>query len=75
MEEVEFKGKDFDSAYKIYKPEQIVRILNRLKGEGKVIDFEWLKRGDDYFEVFIIKTEEGETKKIYFNVTDLLNLY
>jgi hypothetical protein len=75
MGAVEFKGTDFDTAYKIYKPEQIVRILDKERGNGRVIDFEWLKRGEDYFEVFIIKTESGETKKVYFNVTDLLNLY
>ncbi len=74
-EEVKLKGRDFDSAYKIYKPEQIVRILDRESEGGHVEDFEWLKRGEDYFEVFLIKTKNGEIKKIYFNVTDLLNLY
>jgi len=71
----ETEGTGFDNAYKIYKPEQIVRILEKEKQGGKVIDFEWLKRGEEFFEVFIVKTAQGETKKIYFNVTDLLNLY
>ncbi len=75
MEEIEFKGTDFDTAYKIYKPEQIVRILDEEKKNGQVVDFEWLKRGEEYFEVFVIKTETGAIKKVYFNVTDLLNLY
>jgi len=75
MTKIESKGADFDTAYKIYKPEQIVHILEKAKEGGQVVDFEWLKRGDEYYEVFIIKTAKGDTKKIYFNVTDLLNLY
>jgi len=69
------RGTDFDTAYKIYKPEQIVRILDREKGSGKVEDFQWLKRGDDYFEVFIIRCADGKIKKVHFNVTDLLHLF
>jgi len=75
MNKLHIKGTDFDTAYKVYKPEQIVRILEEVKEGGKVTDFEWLKRGEDYFEVFIVKTGKGEIKKVYFNVTDLLNLY
>ncbi|NPA43538.1 MAG: hypothetical protein GXO27_05890 [Chlorobi bacterium] len=75
MENTHVQGTDFDTAYKIYKPEQIVRILEKEKGDGKVTDFQWLKRGEEYFEVFIIKMPSGELKKVYFNVTDLLHLY
>jgi hypothetical protein len=72
---IDKQGTDFEKAYKIFKPEEIVRILEKETGNGRVIDFEWLKRGEEYYEVFVIKTEQGEIKKVYFNVTDLLNLY
>ncbi len=75
IENINKKGNDFDTAYKIYKPEQIVRILEKEKKDGQITDFEWLKRNDEFYEVFVIKYKNGESKKIYFNVTDLLNLY
>ncbi len=61
-------------AWEIYKPETILHILDKMVGNKKILKFTMKKIGDEYYEIFVYE-DNGASKAIYFNVSNLFNLH
>ncbi len=69
------KGSCIECAYKVYKPEEIIRILENTTTGDRITDFRLDKIREEYFEIYTYLNENNEKQKLYINITDLFNLH